>query len=183
MNMTDKPTLPPRFHLVHNLKSYAQELIQHGATIITAEKSARIAARPGVPGECIVSWSVDASGVQLLEKSALVPPDAENGISAWVATKVDESGTVIIDSNGHCNQWIIDRSTFQKKYTPDSKHPGIFLPVGSRQQFVRVNQAIHVLQWGQECRVDAGGYINITTPGDYYVISERDFQDTYRIVR
>ena len=30
--------------------------------------------------------------------------------------------------------------------------------------------------------IAAGGYINITNPDDMYGISERDFEDTYKVV-
>ena len=30
-------------------------------------------------------------------------------------------------------------------------------------------------------RVDAGGYINVTDKNNIYVISQRDFEDTYEI--
>lgn len=167
---------------VRDLHTYARELIARGAPVLTAEKVARINARPGIPGERIVSWSVDAAGGQLMEMEARVSEDPETGIPGWVASKVDASGNVLIDSNGHPNQWIIDDATFRRKYEPVAGHPGIYKPVGGLQRFVQVEQAIHVTQWGKEFRVDEGGYINITVPGDSYVISGRDFSDTYRIV-
>lgn len=180
--MTHEEKKMPEFSPVQDLQAYAQELIAHGAPIVVAEKTARIAARPGVPGEQIISWSVDASGAALMEMNAVASMDPKSGISGWVVSKVDEFGNEVIDHNGHNNQWIIDNSTFQKKYEPDPEHPGIYRPVGGPQRFVRLDHGIHVLQWGQECNVDAGGYVNISVPGDYYVIAERDFTDTYRIL-
>ena len=45
-----------------------------------------------------------------------------------------------------------------------------------------LSEAIHIVQWREEWNVDAGGYINITDPEDLYVISGRDFSDTYQVI-
>ncbi|MGM9602519.1 MAG: hypothetical protein ACI3W5_13180, partial [Faecousia sp.] len=105
--MTYEEKKMPEFSPVQDLQAYAQELIAHGAPIVVAEKIARIAARPGVPGEQIISWSVDASGAALMEMNAVVSMDTESGISGWVVSKVDKFGNEVIDHNGHNNQWII----------------------------------------------------------------------------
>ena len=105
-----------KFRQVNDLKAYVRQLIDHGAGIITAEKTARIAARPGIPGEeKIISWSVDADGNPVREKDAVVSAD-ESGTPDWVASKIDEEGKEIIDANGHVNRWIIRDETFRRKY-------------------------------------------------------------------
>lgn len=168
---------------IEDLNVYVQELIRNGAPIIIAEKKARIAARPGVPEkERIVSWSVDAGGRPLLEKDAMVSVD-EAGIPDWVATKIDEEGNNIVDANGHINQWIISAKTFSKKYEAVPGHPGIYKPVGGPQKFIRLDEGIHIIQWGEDWNVDVGGYINFTNPDDMYVIAGRDFDDNYRIIK
>lgn len=167
---------------VEDIRGYVQKLIDDGAQIIVGEKTARIFARPGIPEEeRIISWSVDADGNPVLEKEALVSAN-ESGVPDWVATKIDDMGNEIIDANGHTNQWIIGDATFRKKYEAVSEQPGVYKPVGGPQKFVRLNKGIHIVQWGEEWNVDAGGYINITNPEDMYVISGRDFNDTYRII-
>ena len=168
---------------IENLKAYVHEMISNGAQIIVGEKSARIAARPGVPGkERIISWSVDADGKPVLEKDAMVSVD-ESGTPDWVVTKIDEQENDIVDANGHINQWIISAMIFSKKYEVVSEHPGVYKPVGGSQRFIRLNEGIHIVQWGEEWNVDAGGYINITNMDDMYVISGRDFDDTYRVIK
>lgn len=171
-----------QYRKIENLQVYVQEMRKKGEQILVAEKTARISARPGVPGEKIISWSADAQGAPLMEKEAVVSADAETGIPDWVVTKVDERGNVIIDQNGHKNQWIITNIVFQQKYETDQVHSGLYKPVGKPQQFVKLSEAIHIQQWGEEWNVDCGGYINVTDPEDMYVISKRDFADTYRIL-
>lgn len=166
---------------IEDLKEYIQTLMASGASVIIGEKTARISARTGVPGEKIISWSADAGGKPVMEKSTVVSVD-ESGIPDWVVTKINEQGEVIKDANGHTNQWVIDNATFRKKYEVVPEEAGIYKPVGGPQKFIRLNEGIHIIQWGEEWNVDAGGYINITDPEDMYVISRRDFDDTYRVV-
>ncbi|MDO5407793.1 MAG: hypothetical protein Q4F28_10780 [Eubacteriales bacterium] len=179
--MAENTTNSKFYRKIKDLHAYVQELMDHGAGIIDAEKTARIAARPGIEGEPVISWSEDADGYPIVERDAVVSADPVSGVSDWVVTKVDASGCELIDQNGHINQWIVEDSVFRKKYEADPDDPGIYRPAGRLQQFVRLNEAVHILQWGEAGKVDAGGYINITNEEDYYCISGRDFKDTYRI--
>ena len=88
----------------------------------------------------------------------------------------------MIDNNGHKNQWIIKDSVFKGKYEVDPNNIGIYKPTGGKQIFIQIPDNIIVTQWGSEMKVSSGGYINITNPDDMYVIQERDFNDTYRII-
>ena len=99
-----------------------------------------------------------------------------------VVTKLDENLDVVIDNNGHMNQWIIDDSTFSKKYEKDSNGSDVYKPTGGIQIFVQINEDITIFQWGSEMTIASGGYINITNPNDMYAISKRDFEDTYKFV-
>ena len=101
---------------ITDLKVYVQELLNSGAPVCTAEKTARILACPGVPGEQVISWSVDADGAAVKEKEAVVSTDA-SGHPDWIATKADASGSPVADCHAHLNQWIIGDSTFRRKYT------------------------------------------------------------------
>lgn len=49
-----------QYRKIENLQVYVQEMRKKGEQILVAEKTARISARPGVPGEKIISWSADA---------------------------------------------------------------------------------------------------------------------------
>lgn len=170
-----------KYREVENLQGYVQELLNNGSQIVVGEKTARIAARPGIPDkERIISWSVDRNGKPVLEKEAVVSVD-ESGVPDWVVTKIDEQNQEIVDANGHLNQWIISNVNFRKKYEAVSEIPGVYKSVDGPQKFLYLQEGIHVVQWGGEWNVDAGGYINITNPDDLYVIAGRDFNDTYRV--
>ncbi len=93
---------------------------------------------------------------------------------------MDCYSNIIIDNNGHSNQWIIDDSTFKKKYEIDPENPSLCRPKGGPQIFVQIPDNIILNQWGSDMQIAAGGYINITNVDDMYGISQRDFEDTYK---
>lgn len=160
--------------------SYVKEGIENGDMIPRqAVKFARIMARQGNVGETVISWSVDSNGNEIKEKEAKIELDKETNEPGWIATKVDSEGNIVIDNNNHANQWIIDDSTFKKKYEVDPENPSICKPKGGPQIFVQIKDNIILNQWGSDMQIAAGGYINITNPDDMYGISERDFTDTY----
>lgn len=161
--------------------SYVKQGIENGTMVPRqAEKYARIIARQGVLGETVVSWSVDSQGNELQEKVAQVQLDTQTNHLGWIATKVDEQENIIVDKNGHINQWIIDDTTFLKKYEIDPENPSLCRPKGGHQIFVQITDNIILNQWGSDMKIAAGGYINITNVADMYGISQRDFEDTYR---
>ena len=167
---------------IENISAYVQKLAKEGANLIIAKKWTRIMARKGTPGEKVISWSVAADGDLIMEKEAEVGQDAETGENDWIATKIGKDGSVLVDEHGNKNEWIITDTVFWQKYRQDQEHPGYYVPVGVSQTFLRLPEAITLRQWGEECmRVDAGGYINVTDKNNIYVISQRDFEDTYEI--
>lgn len=161
--------------------NYVKQGIENGTMIPReAAKFARIIARQGSVGETVISWSVDSQGKEVKEKVAQVEVDDKTNKPGWIATKIDEDGNIIIDDNGHPNQWIIDNETFEKKYEIDPENPSLFKPKDGPQIFVQITDNIILNQWGSDMKIAAGGYINITKPNDMYGISQRDFEDTYR---
>ena len=166
--------------------SYVKQGIENGTLVPRklipreAEKFARITARQGRLGEEVVSWSVDSDGNEIQEKIAQVKIDTQTNQPRWIATKVDEEGNVIIDNNGHSNQWIIEDTIFKNKYEIDPENPNLCRPKGGPQIFVQITDNIILNQWGSDMQIAAGGYINITNLDDMYGISQRDFEDTYK---
>ena len=166
-----------------DVTSYVKNGIENGSLILRqAEKYARIMARQGNVGETVVSWSVDAEGKEIQEKVAQVSVDEKTNQPGWIVTKVDEQGNVLMDNNGHVNEWIIDDTTFKKKYEVDSENPNLCKPKGGPQVFVQIPDNIILNQWGSDMQIAAGGYINITNVNDMYGISQRDFEDTYKFI-
>lgn len=164
-----------------DVTSYVKQGIESGTMVPRqAEKFARIIARQGTIGETVISWSADAQGNEIQEKVAQVEIDEQTNQPGWVATKVDEQGNIIIDSNGHSNEWIIPDSTFKKKYETDPENPSLCKPKDGPQIFVQIADNIILNQWGSDMQIAAGGFINITDINDMYGISQRDFEDTYK---
>ena len=157
------------------VEEYVKEgLLSGKLTPIEAEKFARIIARQGTLGEEVISWSVDSLGNAIEEKRDTVKVDSKTNNLGWIVTKADEQGNPILDNNGHINQWIIEDSTFTKKYEIDPNNNLIFRPKGGVQLFVQIPDNIILEQWGSKMQIAEGGYINITDPSDMYGISERD---------
>ena len=167
-----------------DIQEYVKHCLEMGTLLpFTAEKFARIIARPGMIGEEVISWSEDKDGNEIKEKVATVKLDEKTNQPGWVVAKADENGVAVIDKNGHPNQWIIEDSKFRQKYEVDSVYPWLFKPTGGVQTFVELPQGITLEQWGGLMAIDAGGFINITKANDMYGISKRDFEDTYRVVQ
>lgn len=167
-----------------DIQEYVKQGLETGTLLpFTAEKFARIIARPGMIGEEVISWSVDKNGNEVKEKVATVKLDEKTNQPGWVVTKVDENGVAIIDRNCHPNQLIIEDSKFRQKYEVDPVYPWLFKPTGGVQTFVELPQGITLEQWGEVMAIDAGGFINITNANDMYGVSKRDFEDTYRVVQ
>lgn len=164
-----------------DVHQYVDMGIKNGTMIPKeAEKFARIVAKQGQVGEKVISWSVDSLGHEIQEKVAYVQNDENTNQPGWIVTKVDEDGNIMLDNNNHVNQWIIEDSVFRKKYEIDPENPTLFKPKGGPQIFVQINDNIILNQWGEDMKIAAGGYINITNINDMYGISERDFNDTYQ---
>lgn len=171
------------YKTIENIKEYVQKMISDGEQILLAVKSVRVFARPGNPREeQIISWSVDSDGNPLIEKVGMVSED-ETGTPDWVVTKIDDSGNSIIDANGNMNQWIIRPDVFRRKYKEVPGATGIFEPVGELQKFICAKEGIRLVREDGEWFVDAGGFINITNSEDIYVVSKRDFEDIYKIIK
>ncbi len=163
-----------------DVQRYALEGIKNG-TLVPREavKYTRIIARPGVLGEEVTTWSVDAEGKPIVERVSKVKEDEETKETGWVVCKADETGKPIIDANGHTNEWIISAPTFHKKYT-QTEVDGLYQPVGGPQLFVELPINVIIEQWGERMKIAAGGYLNVTNLDDIYGISRRDFEDTYK---
>lgn len=162
-----------------NVNEYVKKWLEEGFLLPrTAVKFSRIIARQGTIGEEVKTYYDKG----LLEKVSEVKLDNQTKQPGWIATKVDESGQIMIDEYGNKNEWIIDDTTFKKKYEVDIENPMLFKPKGGPQIFVEIPDNIILEQWGSEMNIEKGGYINITNVDDMYGISKRDFEDTYRFV-
>lgn len=163
-----------------DIEKYVREGLENGRLVSRqAFKVAPVMARHGKIGEKIVSWSVDSDGNEVQEKVAVVGIDEITYKPDWVITKVDRSGNVVIDCNGHFNEWVVKDSVFQNKYESEFENLGLFRPKDDKQIFVQIPDDILFIKRDVPMYIAAGGYINITNFYDMYGISKKDFEDTY----
>ncbi|MFI3260989.1 MAG: hypothetical protein R3Y13_04695 [bacterium] len=166
-----------------NVLEYVKEGLEKEELMpVQATKYARIKARRGILGEKVITWSADQSGNAIIEKEASVQMNLKTKQRDWIVKKTDEEGNVLVDKNGKENIWIIDDETFMKKYELDNNNLSMYKPKGGIQTFVQIYEGINLEQWGSEMSISEGGYINITDLNDVYGISERDFNDTYKLL-
>ena len=179
------------FKKIDNVLEYVKKGLADGTLVpVKAEKFARIIARKGRVGEQIITWS-ESNGEPVIERVDTVKFDEKTNKPGWVVTKANEDGTPVIDRHGHTNDWIIEDSKFVEKYEFEAEDfvetkdgvisHSIYRPTGGTQIFVRLTEDVCLEQWGDFYNIGAGGYINITNFDDIYGISQRDFDDTYRI--
>ena len=160
---------------IYDILSYAEKMLQNNCDIIWAYKKSLVIARSAQEGERVITYASDG-GIETINT-------AKKG--DVILTKADHDGKAIIDVHGHDNTWIISRNKFEWKY--DTKHPlyeNAYKPKDCEQQFIRVTEDIKFdAPWGRAQDLKSGGYLNISCLADIYGISEKDFNDTYNIIK
>ena len=145
---------------IPDIAKYVTEMLANGAKPVYYAKIARISARPGFPGEQIVTTL--ANGHQ-------------------ETTNVVDTGDMVVTNPGG-EQYIIKSETFNKKYEVDPDNPKVFRPKGGAQQFLRLLEDVDFkAPWGEEMHMKKGDFINVTNrdKGDIYGIAQKEFFDTY----
>ena len=166
-----------------DINSYVMNGIENGTMFPrVAVKFARVIARQGIVGETVISWSVDSQGNEIKERTDQVRLDEITNNPGWVLTKLDEQGNIIIDINGHPNQWINSDRVFHNRYEVDPENPSLFKSKAGPQIFVQITENIIFNLDEKNMEIAAGGYINITDHDKMYGVSLRDFEDTYRFI-
>ena len=162
-----------------DVRDYVNAGIENGDLVpFWAIKYARVRARRGVVGEVIKTYTDGG----ILERINSITLDSITGNPGWIITKCSLDGEVIIDEYGNKNEWIMNDSDFIQEYVLDSFIDGVFKSIDEPQLFVQVLTDMIMVQSDKEMYVECGGYINITDFSSCYAISERDFNDTYRIL-
>ena len=162
-----------------DVKDYVYTGIDSGDLVpFLAIKYGKVRARRGLLGE-VVNTYTDGG---ILERENMVEVDSVTGRMGWVLTKCNADGEVIIDEYGNKNEWIMSDSSFCEEYQLDSSLDGVYKSVDGPQLFVQVLTDITMVQGDKEMNIEAGGFINITDMEHCYGISDRDFDDTYRVL-
>ena len=156
---------------------FIEELRKRGAEEVSARKTGCVLARPSIPGEIVTTYTKNGN----LETEVV-------GIEGkMILTRCDPSGKPVIDVFGHLNQWQPDRETFERKYEFENMRvsDGFTRPRGEIQRFIRTDRdVVLILPWGEngapvEQTIDAGGWLNISNPGNIYGIADEEFRETY----
>ena len=162
-----------------DVRVYVNKGIENGDLApFWAIKYGRVRARRGNLGELVNTYTDGG----ILERKNQVTVDPQTGKPGWVITKCSPDGEVIIDEYGNKNEWIMKDSDFISEYALDPDMDGVFMSVDGPQLFVQVLTDMVMVQGEKEMHVECGGFINITDLSSCYAISERDFNDTYRIM-
>lgn len=162
-----------------DVREYVETGIKNGDLVpFWAIKYGRVLARRGEVGEVVFTYTDGG----IVEKENKVKIDPKTGNPGWILTKCDLTGGEVVDEYGNKNEWIMSDSKFTTQYMPDPDVYGLFMSVDGPQLFVQVLTDMTIVQGEEEMHVECGGYINITNISNCYAISERDFNDTYRIL-
>lgn len=153
------------FKRVDNIAEYVKEGIKSGRlTVDEVAKFARIQARQGTLGEEIVTKM--ANGLEETRNSVKI--DEKTGEPGWVVTNPDGE------------QYIVEDSTFKKKYEIDPENPAQYKPKGGPVVSSPINEHIEFeAPWGETMRIECGGSLVLNGPNDIYGIQKDEFEHTY----
>lgn len=152
-----------KFIEITDIKNYALNLVVTNLPKMYA-KFVTVNAVQGKVGEKVVT--VMKNGLS----------ETENFVS--VDEKTHKPDWIITNPSGE--RYIINDTTFNKKYEPLDLENNVYKPKGGVCLFVQVNENISfVAPWGETMVIGKGGYLNITNPNDIYGVQEKEFNETY----
>ena len=153
------------FEKVKDIREYIIEGIKTGKlTVDEVVKVARIQARQGKLGEEVITKM--ANGLE--ETRNVVKLDKETGEPGWIVT------------NPSGEKYIMNDSTFKKKYERDPENPSQFKPKGDPVLSFAVNEHIEFnSHWGETMKLEAGGSLVASEPQKIYGIQKEEFKETY----
>ena len=153
------------FKKVDNISEYVREGIKSGRlTVNEVAKFARIHARQGTLGEEIITKM--SNGLE--ETKNFVKIDEKTGELGWIVTNPDGE------------QYIVDDSTFKKKYEIDPENPSQYKPKGGPVLSSPINEHIEFeAPWGETMKIECGGSLVLSGPNDIYGIQKDEFEHTY----
>lgn len=153
------------FKRVDNIEEYVKKGIISGKlTVDEVAKFARIQARQGRVGEEVITKM--ANGLE--ETKNIVKIDEKTGEPGWIVTNPDGE------------EYIVEDSTFQKKYEIDSENPSQYKPKGGPVLASPINENIEFdAPWGEKMKIEAGGSLILSGPKDIYGIQKAEFKNTY----
>lgn len=154
------------FKQIDNITEYVKDGIKSGKlNIDEVSKFARISARQGEIGEEVITKM--ANGLEETRNS--VKADEKTGNPGWIVTNPDGE------------EYIVEDSTFQKKYEIDVENPSQYKPKGGPVLAAKLPEHIEfVAPWGETMKIEYGGSLMLNGPGDIYGIQGPEFNNTYK---
>ena len=127
-------------------------------------KRAAVSARPGSPGERVVTTLADG----FRETENTVGVDPRTGAPDWVITA--PSG----------ERYIVRNAAFRERYIPDPDASGRYIPAGKPVLAAQVPEDLCIrAPWGELQAIRAGGWLIVAGEGDVYGNSEDEFLSAY----
>ena len=153
------------FKKIDNIAEYVKDGIKSGKlTVEEVAKFARINARQGTLGETVVTQM--SNGLE--ETKNTVKLDEKTGEPGWIVTNPDGE------------EYIVEDSTFKKKYEIDPENPTQYKPKGGPVLSSEIDEHIEFeAPWGETMRIEAGGSLILSGPNDIYGIQKTEFENTY----
>ena len=146
---------------IENINDYVRNLIENGAEVISAKKTAVVQARQGTVGE-VVTTDIDKT-------TNVVKLDDETGRPGWVVTNPGGAAYIISDSK------------FSELYEETNK-PGEYAKKAI-QLLVSCEKTVEFEpSWGGSFTIEAGGYFTINGYQKIAGIQKDAFEQTYVIV-
>jgi len=144
----------------NEMKNFVEKLIANGAMVRTYAKFARVQA------------------IQAEEETPIVTILQEGTLET---TNIAKAGDWIV-TNPSGEKYVVLGDKFPKKYEPATElGDGWYKPTGGVQRFIETSEDIvFVCSWGEEQKINAGGFINVSCLEDIYGIARQEFFDTYK---
>lgn len=157
------------FKKVEDVAEYVREGIESGElTIEEVAKFARIRARQGTIGEEVITKM--ANGLE--ETRNVVKADEKTGEPGWVVTNPDGE------------EYIVNDSTFKKKYELDPNNQEVYKPKGGPVLSTKIAEDLEFeAPWGEMMKIEAGGSLILGGANDIYGIQKAEFENTYAPTR
>ena len=164
LNKEEYPDKEVECVVVKDMKAYVQYLLENGAKIRYAQKTASVSARVGVVGEEV-------------DTRPRVERDGHVYVIGETTGEVKVEGSMIV-KNPDGEEYIVKPEKFESKYRPTSEK-GVYKPTDGPIKYIVLEQDIaFTASWGEMYGAE-GAVLNISNLDDVYAIQNEAFSKTY----
>ena len=165
LNKEEYPDKEVECVVVKDMKVYTQYLLENGAKVRYAQKTATVSARVGVVGEEV-------------DTRPRVERDGKIYAIGETKGKVKVEGSMIV-KNPDGEEYIVKPEKFESKYRPTSEK-GVYKPTDGPIKYIVLEQDIaFTAPWGEDMFATKGAALNISSLDDVYAIQNEAFRKTY----